>query len=233
MKNSRMHWMLLCAALALPTYALAQHGHAPAAPSAPKSPDAPSAPDAPEWNEQEMDELMVLGGDEDMWFIEGDEAGGAGTWEDESGGQRRIVVRNVHRGPGGKGGGGGMHGGMGMHMRMAKLDLTDAQRDKMRDLHEAAMRKNIQRQADMKLARMDLHKLMRADAPSTQSVNAQIDKMAKLHADGTKSRFETHMQARALLTPEQLKKLKAAPGPGASSGMMMHHGSGGPEGAKH
>ena len=36
------------------------------------------------------------------------------------------------------------------------------------------------------------------------------------------------MQARALLTPEQLKKLKESPAPGGK-GMKMHHGPGIPE----
>lgn len=217
MKNSRMQWMLLCAALAVPVSAWAQHGQAPGA-SAPKAPSAPPA-DSPAWSEQELDELVALGDDGGAWLDEGDEGGPGGD-------MHRIVMRDMQRGPGRHG------GGMGMHMRMANLDLTDAQREKMRDLHEAAMRKNIQRQADLKIARMDLQKLMRADAPSAQSVNAQIDKMAKMRADAAKAHFETYLQARALLTPEQQKKLKESHGPGGDAGMMMHHGSGAPEAGK-
>ena len=231
MKHSRMQWMLLCAALALPVTAWAQHGHAPAAPGAPKAPAAPAAPAAPHGDELEDDDWMAIGHD-DLEFFHEDELG-AGGWEDDAGGDHRKAMRKVHRGAHGRGGGRGMHGGMGMHMRMSKLDLTDAQRTKMRDLHEAAMRKGIQRQADVKLARMDLHKLMRADAPSAAAVNTQIDKLAKLHAEGLKARFETHMQARALLTPEQLKQLKEPPSKSGSTGMMLHHGPGSPEGAKH
>ena len=213
MNTSRMiKWTLLCAALALPVVAWAQHAQGPA-------PSAPQAPAAPVLDEQEIDELVALGMDDgEDWFAD----------DEGPGGDMQVTVRKGGRGP-------GMRGGMGMHMRMAKLDLTDAQRDKMRDLHEAAMRKNIQRQADMKIARLDLHKLMRADAPSAQAVNTQIDKIAKLQADGMKARFEVLMQARALLTPEQLKKLKETPGPGpgAGPGMMMHHGMGGPPSGGH
>jgi len=214
MKASRMQWMLLCAALALPASAWAQHGH-PSAPSPPAAPSAPHAPETPEWNEQELDELIAMGDEGGDWFAEGDEGGG--------GDMHRMVMRGGQRGHGRRGGG--------MHMRMANLDLTDAQRDKMRELHEAAMRKNIQRRADLQIARMDLHKLMRADAPSAQAVNSQIDKMAKMRADAAKAHFETFMQARALLTPEQLKKLKDSPGHGGM-GMNMHHGSGAPEAGK-
>ena len=130
------------------------------------------------------------------------------TWQ-EGGGDgeqvRRVIVR---RGPGMRG---MQHAGMAM--RLAALDLTDAQRAKMRDIHEAHARKAIQRRADMQLARMDLHKLMRAEKVDAAAVNAQIDKLARMRADAAKAAFDTHMQARAVLTPEQLKKLRSAPQP--------------------
>lgn len=127
----------------------------------------------------------------------------------------------------------------GMHQmmmaRLQQMDLTDAQRDKMRDIHEGMMRKNIQRQADSKLAMMDLHKAMSADNPSASTVNAQIDKVAKLKADGMKAHFDAMMQAKAVLTPEQWKKLHShgpMGGPGGPGGMRGHegmHGHGGGE----
>ena len=215
MKTSRMSWMLLAAALALPVVASAQHGHPSAAPA------TPAAPGAPAGAALDLDELLAQAGEGDDWFAEGDEMwmghGGPG------GDAPRMARRHRMRAQGGH--------AMGMHMRLSRLDLTEAQRGKMRDLHEAAQRKNIQREADMKLARMDLHKLMRADAPSAQAVNSQIDKLSKLRADGMKAHYDTWLQARALLTPEQLQKLKDTSGPGAS--MKMHHGSDAPEGAKH
>src|SRR5262249_18258678 len=97
----------------------------------------------------------------------------------------------------------------GMAMRLAALDLTEAQKTRLRDLHEAAARKSVQRRADLQLARMDLHQLMRAESPSASAVNAQIDKLARLQSAGMKARFDTFMQARAVLTPEQLKKLRS------------------------
>ena len=111
----------------------------------------------------------------------------------------------------GRQGGRGMMMRRGMASRFAALDLTDAQREKLRDIHEAAARKAVQRRADIQLAHMDLRKLMRAETPSSASVNAQIDKISKLQADGMKARFEAMLQARAVLTPEQLKKLRAGP----------------------
>ena len=112
--------------------------------------------------------------------------------------------------------GDGMHGGMhgmrhgagGLMARWAELDLTDEQRDRIRDLHDAQARKAVQRRADMQLARLDLRQLMREERPNSASVSMAIDRIARLQAEGLKARFETHMQARALLTPEQRQKLR-------------------------
>ncbi len=103
-------------------------------------------------------------------------------------------------------------------MAMAQSDLSDVQREQLRALHEANARKGVQRRADMQLARMDLHELLRADKPELGAINAQIDKVARLRADGMKSAVETRLQARAVLTPEQLKSLRSPMRP-----MLMQH----------
>ena len=208
MKTSRMTWMLLCTALALPVAAWAQHGQAPPAPHAP----APSVHDS-------HDDLALGGPDE--WFAP-DELPGGDLFMDEGGGGGDAPMMRHHRRAM------RMHGergqGMSMHRRFAKLDLTEQQRDKMREIHDAAERKSIQRNADLQVARLDLHKLMRADSPNAQAVNAQIDKMAKLRAEAMKSHYETYLQARALLTPEQLQKLKEPPAAGSGQKKMRQHG---------
>ncbi|MFN8588373.1 MAG: Spy/CpxP family protein refolding chaperone [Candidatus Eisenbacteria bacterium] len=141
----------------------------------------------------------------------------------------------------------GMRGGPGMgrgagHMAMmfGMLDLSDAQKAKMRDIHERQMRSNIQARADLQLARMDMAKLMRAENPDQAAINAQVDKMAKMRADVQKSRIATMLEARAQLTPEQRKKLDAMRangpmgmhgGPGMGGpGMHMMHGQPGAQG---
>ena len=137
-------------------------------------------------------------------------APGPMAFEDEEGpGDAPGHAPHAHRGGHGPR---GMMMRRGVAMRFAALDLTDAQREKLRDIHEAAARKGVQRRADIQLARMDLRKLMRAESPSASSVNAQIDKISRLEADGMKAHFDTFMQARAVLTPEQLKKLRSGPG---------------------
>jgi Spy/CpxP family protein refolding chaperone len=183
----------------------------------------------------------------DEYYADADEMSGADDeGHGESGGERRVIVRSIRRGPGmesgmghglGEGmgmprgrGGAMLHRGMGgaMRMRLAHLDLTTAQREKLRDLHEVQARKSVQRRADLQLARMDLHKLMRADKPEAGAVNTQIDRVAKLRADAMKATFDTQMQARAVLTPEQWQQLHSPPpGPGG----MRHERMDAPDGA--
>lgn len=124
------------------------------------------------------------------------------------------------RGHGGPGMGRGMrHPGM----MFAMLDLSDAQKEKMRDIHERAARTQIQARADMQIARMDMAKLMRADNPDQSAIYTQIDKMAQIRASMQKTRAAAMLEARAQLTPDQKKKMKEMRGKGP---MMMHGGMG-------
>lgn len=207
--SARMRWIVVVAALAVPVAVWAQHRVAGAVlPSVvAASPVAPAGVDSPAPDDDEMtaEELAVLGFDDELLAL-GDDG--------DDGPDERIVDRRVHRIVGRHPGNGrGMRGGpmghgFGLHARWGALDLSDDQRSKLQALHETQARKAVQRRADMQLARIDLHKLMREDRPNMASVNSQIDKLARLHAEGLKARFETHMQARALLTPDQVKKLR-------------------------
>ncbi len=131
-------------------------------------------------------------------------------------------------------GGQGMHGGPMMGQQRAQLlrelKLTDSQREKLRDLRERQMRKGIQARADLALARLDLGKLLRADRPSLASVDAQIDRIARMRADLAKSRVATLLEMRAVLTPEQLKVLRDRHGMMGFERMRGDGRGAGPEG---
>jgi len=198
---TRTKSILIAALVLVPFTALAQHHARPGGPAGPGPAVAP-APGEP------MDPA-----EEDLAWLDEEWAG------DEGPGGDRVRRTFVHRGPGGMG---MPHHGMAMHM--AALDLSDAQRDKLRDLHEAQARKGVQRRADIQLARLDLHKLMRAEKVDVGAVNTQIDRIARLRAEGMKAAFETHLQARALLTPEQLKKFRSGPAHGGGMGRDMRDG---------
>jgi Spy/CpxP family protein refolding chaperone len=115
-------------------------------------------------------------------------------------------------GPGMGGGGmpGGMHGGMRGRMRggFAALDLTPAQKTKLADLRDAQQRKAIPIEADLKLARLDMAKLLRADRPDTHALDAQIDRTANLRASLMKVRVNGLVEMRSILTDAQRTKLR-------------------------
>jgi Spy/CpxP family protein refolding chaperone len=91
------------------------------------------------------------------------------------------------------------------------LDLTAEQQAKLADIQERQARQAIGIGADLRLAAMDLQKLVRAEAPDREKINAQIDKMAQLRVQMQKSRIATLLEVRSLLTPDQLKKWHAGP----------------------
>ena len=222
--RQRMHWIWVAALWMAPIAASAQE---PKRPSPAGSPPAVApAPVAP----GEDDMMTALGdlfgadpeplGFEQLAFDGPEEPGdGALAFDDQEG--HGDGAKHVRRMEIGGARGRGMMMRRGLAMRFAALDLTDAQRDKLRDIHEAAARKSVQRRADLQLAHMDLRKLMRAESPSVSAVSTQIDKISRLQADGMKAHFDTFMQARAVLTPEQQKKLRSEPGP---MKMRMEHG---------
>jgi len=105
-------------------------------------------------------------------------------------------------------------GSMGMMMgggllRLAdELDLTDAQRDKLQTLGDDLARKQIRMRADLAIARLDLAKLMRADAPTQADVDAKVNAVTRLQGDMMKANFAARLDARKVLTAEQRKKLE-------------------------
>ncbi len=136
----------------------------------------------------------------------------------------------MHRGMGGPGMGGMHRGGMGAGMgprhaeMMEKLKLTPQQEEKMADLRETQQRKMIGIRGGLEEARLDLRKLMRADAPNQAQIDATIDRMAKLRADAQKSRVATHLAMRGLLTDSQRKTMDEMRGPGGGMGGGPHGG---------
>jgi Spy/CpxP family protein refolding chaperone len=96
----------------------------------------------------------------------------------------------------------GMRGPAMMH----QLDLTDTQKQRLRELRERQARHDIQARADLQLARLDLRRLMTSDHPDAGAIDTQIDKLSRLRADRQKERVATMLEARALLSPEQRAK---------------------------
>jgi len=126
--------------------------------------------------------------------------------------------------------GGGMRRGPGIARELhEKLNLTDDQRTKMADIHDRRARAAIPIQGDLRIASLDLHKLMRADKPDLRAIDTQIDRIASLRASLQKSRVAARLEARAVLTPAQQKLMREHHGEMMGRGMHERHGRpGGP-----
>ena len=122
----------------------------------------------------------------------------------------------MHGGPGANAGG---RAGVGLK---DKLNLTDDQKAKLADIRDRRERAAIPIQGDLRIASLDLRKLMRADPPDPRAIDAQIDRIATLRASLQKSHVAGRLDARAVLTPAQQKQMREHHG-----AMMQHHKRGG------
>lgn len=156
------------------------------------------------------DDLLAWDADDEVVSWVGDPdgmAGGEAMGPGPGHGGPRMGPGGMHRGM--RGGPGAMrrHHPRG-HARLAQLDLSDSQRERMEGIRESRARKAIPLHADLQLARLDMARLMRADKPDPAALNAQIDRIARMRAEIAKLRMTERLEARAVLTPEQLRKLR-------------------------
>ena len=125
------------------------------------------------------------------------------------------------RGPGMRGHHGGMRRPMGrplitmMLRHRDELGLSAAQVQSLDKLRGDYMREAIRRQADQKIARLDLFTLMRPDpadpmkAVDMAQVETKVREIAKMRADLVLARIRTIEAGKAQLTPEQRTKFAA------------------------
>jgi Spy/CpxP family protein refolding chaperone len=96
-----------------------------------------------------------------------------------------------------------------------ELALTPAQVDSLRKLGTDAQRDAIKRQADRRLAELDLRTMMMPDPADANKprdlsqIETKVREIEKLRADGRVARIRTMEQSRQVLTPEQRDKLRA------------------------
>jgi Spy/CpxP family protein refolding chaperone len=131
-------------------------------------------------------------------------------------------------GPGGRRGPGGRMGpgGQGPDGLREKLNLTDDQKTKLADIRDRQARRAIPVQGDLRIAALDLRKVMQADKPDQRAIDAQIDKVAGLRASLQKSRVASMLEARSVLTPAQQKLMREHRGMRMRGRMGMGHGMG-------
>lgn len=91
---------------------------------------------------------------------------------------------------------------------LERLGLSDAQQKNVEALLDAAKRKLIRDDAEARIAEMDLADLIETDHPDTTAMNSAIDRITTLQSALLRTRVQTVTALRAMLTPEQRKKLQ-------------------------
>ncbi len=109
----------------------------------------------------------------------------------------------------GRGGKGRRGGGIGRLLMMGdKIDLTDAQRDQLKTMQTEFQLEQIDRKAEMQKANLKLRTLKRDPDAAEGDVMRAIDATSGLKADMQKIQYKHRKQIQAVLTDEQIGKLK-------------------------
>lgn len=95
-----------------------------------------------------------------------------------------------------------------------ELGLTPQQVEALERLRAGFQREAIKKDADLRVAEMDLVALRRADPLDLAQVEAKVREIERLRADLRVARIRTIEQGRAQLTPEQREKLRTFVAPG-------------------
>jgi Spy/CpxP family protein refolding chaperone len=89
-----------------------------------------------------------------------------------------------------------------------RLELTDEQREKMRDLRYQQQQEMIDLEAVLEKRRLELKRLMRDGDASEGDVRRLVDSIAEIRADIQFLQLKGRLDKRALLSDEQRGKLK-------------------------
>jgi len=88
------------------------------------------------------------------------------------------------------------------------LNLTDQQKTQIRQIMLEARKKNIDTEAKLKLARLELHEAMITDNPDAKKIDTQITEVSKLRETMMRAHIDAQLSVQKLLTPEQRKKMQ-------------------------
>lgn len=95
---------------------------------------------------------------------------------------------------------------MAMH---ADLGLTDVQKADLQKLRETSRKDRLRKSTDLKIARLDLHSLLRAEKVDEKAVAAKLAEVSAAQAAMLKLRVDSALAMKRILTPEQQKKMQS------------------------
>ena len=100
----------------------------------------------------------------------------------------------------------GAAGALLMTRRLEGLDLSSDQWRRVRQIHEDTQKQVIPKQAEIRVAQIELRQLMQADQPNMGQIDAKIAEITSKQADVRKLQVRTALQVRTVLTAEQRQK---------------------------
>ena len=89
-----------------------------------------------------------------------------------------------------------------------ELELTDKQVKDLESIKMDFLKGSFKAEADLKIAQLELKRVMHDESASLKDIEAKLNSVAKLKTDMKLSHIKAFRQAKALLTPEQVDKLK-------------------------
>ena len=113
------------------------------------------------------------------------------------------------------------------------MAITDEQETKLKGLETAFKKTRIKMKAEVELANLDLHELLKKEESRLSDIESKLKNVHTLKADLLMASIKTKRDAKAVLTDEQRKRMKAVHDriKAYSSGAMSHKGH--PGGYKH
>jgi Spy/CpxP family protein refolding chaperone len=93
-----------------------------------------------------------------------------------------------------------------------ELELTDKQVTDLKSIKMDFQKGKIRKEADLKIARLELKSLMHDDDAPIKDIEAKMKAAANLKTEMKLSHIKAYRKAKALLTPEQMEKMKKGMG---------------------
>lgn len=118
---------------------------------------------------------------------------------------------------------------------VAALELTDAQKQKMKDLNTKHQKAMIDLRATQQKAQIDLRELRSQDSPKTSDIKTKVNALMSAQGKIMEHEIQHGIDVKNILTPEQQKKLSEMRGKrggrGGRSGFRRQgfQGRGGPQ----
>ena len=88
------------------------------------------------------------------------------------------------------------------------LGMTDEQKAKIRALRQEFRKERVRAQAELRIQRMELADLMRAENPDRAAIARKLKENSEARNAQMLARFDHRQEIRSLLTPEQQAKMK-------------------------